>query len=45
MILLGLSSIPWLMSVVQLGFSAVLSLLNISILTTLYGYFVEKRPI
>lgn len=44
-ILLGLSSIPWLMSVVQLGFSAVLSLLNISILTTLYGYFVEKRPI
>jgi hypothetical protein len=33
------------MSVVQLGFSAVLSLLNISILTTLYGYFVEKRPI
>jgi len=44
-VLLGLSSIPWLMSVVQLGFSAVLSLLNISILTTLYGYFVEKRPI
>lgn len=44
-ILLGLSSVPWLMNVVQLGFSAVLSLLNISILTTLYGYYEEKRSI
>ncbi|WP_405108531.1 hypothetical protein L0Z65_13995 [Phaeobacter sp. BS52] len=32
-------------TVLQLIFSVVLAVLNISALTTLYGYYVEKRPI
>ncbi|ATF20018.1 hypothetical protein [Phaeobacter gallaeciensis] len=31
--------------VLEIAFSVVLAILNISALTTLYGYYVEKRPI
>lgn len=41
----AVAGIPVVSLVLQLGFAVVLSLLNVSIMTTLYGHYVEGRPV
>ncbi|KIC36309.1 hypothetical protein [Leisingera sp. ANG-M7] len=41
----AVSGIPVVSLVLQLGFAVLMSLLNVSIMTTLYGHYVEGRPV
>ncbi|WP_411351815.1 hypothetical protein PNH50_17730 [Leisingera aquaemixtae] len=41
----AVAGIPVFSLVLQLGFAVILSLLNVSIMTTLYGHYVEGRPV
>lgn len=41
----AVSGIPAVSLALQLGFAVMLSLLNVSIMTTLYGHYVEGRPV